>query len=148
MSIANNTRPGHFIWYELSTTHPEAAPAFYECVIGWSSRPMEGSEAYTLFVTEQGPVAGAAKLSARAQQMGVPPHWMSSVQVTDVDASVARVKNLGGKIYAEPVEQPDIGRFAIIADPFGAVIGVCSPVQPMQVRDASKPGEVCWRELL
>ena len=28
--------PGDFIWYELMTTDPEAAKAFYDAVVGWT----------------------------------------------------------------------------------------------------------------
>jgi predicted enzyme related to lactoylglutathione lyase len=28
---------GEFIWYELMTTDPDAARAFYEPVVGWKS---------------------------------------------------------------------------------------------------------------
>ncbi len=143
------TRPGDFVWYELRTPKPDAAPSFYQHVIsGWSSRPMAGFDDYTLFLTEQGPLGGAAPLTERAKQVGAPPHWMSSVHVADVDATVSQIRQLGGRVVVEPAEHPDIGRFAIAADPFGAVIGVCTPARPMKVRDASKPGEVCWHELI
>ena len=35
-----------------------------------------------------------------------------------------------------------------MADPLGAVISVYAPAQPMKRRDTSKPGEICWHELL
>ena len=31
-------------------------------------------------------------------------------------------KKLGGKVYKEPTDIPSVGRFAVIADPQGAVI--------------------------
>ena len=142
-------RLGDFIWYELRTAQPAAAPSFYAHVIGsWSSRPMEGFDDYTLFVTEQGPLGGAARLSARAAQMGVSPHWMSSVYVGDVDAAASQVTQTGGRVLVEPAEHPNLGRLALAADPFGAVFGVCTPARAMPVHDSSKPGEVCWHELI
>ena len=148
MSDSTHTEPGNFVWYELHTTNPSASPAFYQHVVGWSSRPMQGGNGYILFENEQGPVAGASALTERAKSMGAPPHWLGNVQVADVDATVSQVKPLDGRVYVEPVTHPGGGRSAVIADPFGAVLGVFAPVQPMKVRDASKPGGVCWHELM
>ena len=44
MAHATDTRPGDFVWYELYTTNPDAAPSFYQHVINvWSSRPPSGA---------------------------------------------------------------------------------------------------------
>ena len=52
---------------------------------------------------------------------GAPPSSGSSVTVNDVDARVARVESLGGKICSAPRDIPNAGRFATIADPQGAM---------------------------
>jgi uncharacterized protein len=63
-----------------------------------------------------------------------------------VDATIAKVKELGGKVFhAEDV--PTIGRFAVIADPQGAVIAVFAPSDAMASHDTAKPGEFSWHEL-
>jgi len=49
---------GQFVWYDLLTRDPGTAIAFYTHVIGWTSQPWESG--YTLFVTVQGPLGGAA----------------------------------------------------------------------------------------
>jgi uncharacterized protein len=109
---------------------------------------MGAGSGYTFFLNEGSPVGGATQLPDRAKQMGAPPHWMSNVQVSDVDATVAEAKKLNGRVLVEPSEYSGVGRYALIADPFGAVIRVLVPTQPMKVRDVSRPGEVCWHELL
>jgi uncharacterized protein len=58
------------------------------------------------------------------------------------------VKKLGGKVYKEPSDIPTVGRFAVIADPQGAVISVFKPSSPMTLHDVSKAQEFCWNELL
>src|SRR5579885_1615139 len=42
---------GRFIWYDLMTTDPKSAAAFYADVIGWSTQdhPMAGGGTYTIF---------------------------------------------------------------------------------------------------
>jgi predicted enzyme related to lactoylglutathione lyase len=148
MTNIATTAPGNFVWYELLTTNPKLAPTFYEYVIGWASRPMDGSSGVFLFENEQSLLASVTELPERARQMGAPSYWTSHVQVASADATAATVKQLGGQVYVEPVNAGGIGRFAVIADPLGAVLSVFTPNQPMNVRDASKVGEFCWHELL
>src|SRR5690348_7588250 len=73
---------------------------------------------------------------------------MAHVEVANVDKSVARVRELGGKVYVEPQDIPKVGRFAVIADPQGASISLFTPGGPMADRDIEKHGEFCWHELL
>ncbi|HTH36539.1 MAG TPA: VOC family protein, partial [Pyrinomonadaceae bacterium] len=50
-----------------------------------------------------------------------PPHFMTYIAVDDVDANAELAKSLGGTVLKEPDEIPNVGRFAIIQDPSGAV---------------------------
>jgi predicted enzyme related to lactoylglutathione lyase len=99
-------------------------------------------------VGSQGPLGGVMKLPEEAEKMGAPPHWEAHVQVDDVDATTAQVKKLGGKVYKEPTDIPEVGRFAVLADPQGASFCVFKPKEAMQAHDVSKEGEFCWNELM
>lgn len=139
---------GDFVWYDLLTTDTAAAIAFYAHVVGWSTQDYPGSEGhYTMWVGPRGPLGGVMTLPEEAAKMGAPPHWMANVTVADLDASVARVKELGGKVYKEPEAIPSIGRFAVVADPQGAVSSLFQPEREMRAHDTTKAGEVCWNEL-
>ncbi len=137
---------GRFVWYDLLTTDPDAAVPFYEHVVGWKTQPWENG--YTMFVGGQGPLGGTARLPEQAEQMGAPPHWASNVGVADVDATAAKVKQLGGRIFKEPTDYPKVGRLAVIGDPQGAPIHIFTPSQPMVLHDSSQSGEFVWSELL
>jgi predicted enzyme related to lactoylglutathione lyase len=67
--------------------------------------------------------------------------------VDDVDATVVRARQLGGRIYKEPSDIPTVGRFAVIADPQGAALSVFKPASDMPLHDVSEEGEFCWNEL-
>ena len=139
---------GDFVWYDLLTVAPKGAVAFYSEVIGWKTQAFQGgSEEYLMWVGSQGPLGGVMPLPESAAAMGAPPHWFSHVTVEDCDATVTRVKALGGVVYKEPTDIPTVGRFAIIADPQGASISVFTPSSAMQGHDVSKAGEFCWNEL-
>ncbi len=140
---------GDFVWYDLLTSDPKAAIAFYTDVIGWKTQAFEGGpKEYQMWVGSQGPLGGVMQLPEEAVKMGAPPHWTSNVTVDDVDATTKRVKELGGQVYQEPTDMPSVGRFAVIADPQGAVISIFKPETPMQPHDTSKAGEFSWTELM
>ncbi|HEU4411747.1 MAG TPA: VOC family protein [Polyangiaceae bacterium] len=139
------TNTGRFVWYELLTTDPKAAIAFYTEVVGWETQAW-GAGDYTMWVGSQGPLGGVSTLPESAKQMGAMPYWQANVEVADVDATVARVQELGGRVFvAEDV--PTVGRLAVIADPQGAAISLFKPEREMPPHDAAKPGEFAWHEL-
>jgi hypothetical protein len=144
-----DTNTGRFVWYELMTTDPQAALPFYTDVVGWKTQPFGEGGDYTMWVGDQGPLGGAAKLPEEAAKMGAPPHWMANVEVADVDATVKRVRELDGKVHVEPKDIPTVGRFAVIADPQGASISVFKPSgNEMGAHDTAKHGEFSWNELV
>ncbi len=49
-----------------------------------------------------------------------PPHWLSYLEVDDVDRMVAAAQSHGGRIVRQPFDVPDFGRIAIGADATGA----------------------------
>jgi uncharacterized protein len=141
---------GRFVWYELMTTDPKKAIAFYSDVVGWKAQPYEDAPSdkpYTMWVGSQGPLGGVMALPDDAKKMNVPPHWMAHVQVDDVDKTAAKAKELGGKVHVPPMDIPKIGRFSIVADPQGASLSVFKPLENMQAHDLTKPGEFSWNEL-
>ena len=140
------THDGRFVWYELLTSDTKAAIAFYGEVLGWKTQPFGGDD-YTMWVGSQGPLGGTITLPEQVAKMGVPPHWMSHVQVADVDATVALAQKRGARVHKEASDIPTIGRFAIIADPQGAPLSVFKPAEAMKLHD-DKHGEFVWSELV
>ena len=145
-----NTNNGLFVWHEHLAKDPKAAIAFYTEVVGWKTQPFAegGDSGYVMWVGSQGPLGGVMTLPEQAAKMGAPPHWMSHVEVADVDATAARVKELGGQVHVAPMDIPTVGRFSVIADPQGASISVFKPASAMAAHDSSKHGEFVWCELI
>jgi hypothetical protein len=136
---------GAIVWYELLSTDPKGSLAFYPEVVGWKTEPW-GTDGYTMFAGSQGPLGGVTQLPEQARKMGAPTYWQANIQVANVDATVEQVKQLGGQIYVlETV--PTVGRFAVIADPQGAVVSVFTPEKEMPPHDITKAGEFSWHEL-
>jgi predicted enzyme related to lactoylglutathione lyase len=135
-----------FCWYELMTTDTEAAAAFYADVVGWKPEVQQGGMPYTMFLTPAGPPIGG--------MMGMPPGvtqpgWIGYVAVDDVEASTAKVAELGGTVHRPVSDIPGVGRFSVVADPSGAVFQLfhAAPAFTMPP-DGKGPGFVAWRELM
>jgi uncharacterized protein len=140
---------GRFAWYELLTTDLPAARAFYSQVVGWNAAPSETPDMdYWTFSAGEAPVAGAMTLEA-ARQAGAPPHWVGYVLVKDVDAISSKAWAAGGKVCMPPVDIAGVGRFAVVADPHGAAIGLWTSTNPEQDPPPAleQPGRVGWHEL-
>lgn len=147
--MAEGDLRGRFLWYELMTTDPKAAEGFYTRVVGWGAQAYPGMETpYTMFTKGEVPVGGVMTIPPEAKASGAPPNWMMYVGTPDADVTVRQTKALGGTVEAGPMEIPNIGRFAVLADPQGAVFAVLQPTEegtmpegPAEVLDIS------WREL-
>lgn len=142
---------GRFIWYELMTPDLPAARTFYGDIVGWTSSQMPGDGMeYWLLEAGGAPVGGAMPLGDEHKAQGVPPNWTGYVAVDDCDAAAAKVTSLGGSVMRPPEDIPGIGRFAIVADPFGAVFAIMKPTPPEGGRPETPqqaPGHAGWREL-
>ena len=58
------------------------------------------------------------------QMKGMPPMWMPYFAVTDADDVVKKTKSLKGQVHMGPHDIPNVGRFAILADPQGASFAI------------------------
>lgn len=142
---------GSFVWYDLLTPDPKAAVRFYASIAGWKIQPFgdqSGPDPYSMWVGSQGPLGGVMILPEEAKKMGAPPHWVSHVQVDNVEETLKKVRALGGQIYHDVEQIPTVGRVALIADPQGAPISVFTPLDAMSLHDSTKHGEFSWCELL
>ena len=143
-----------FVWYELMTTDLAAAEAFYTEVVGWSAKDAGVTGmSYTIASAGDAMIAGLMVLPDEARQAGGRPGWIGYVHADDVDAKAAEFARAGGAIHRPAADIPDIGRFAVVADPQGAMICLFKP-KPMPMPDAGPrpapmgtPGHVGWREL-
>src|SRR3546814_8348736 len=116
---------GRFVWYELITTDTAAAVEFYREVIGWAAQGagVEGVD-YTLLMANGAAVAGLMALHEEVRNAGGRPGWIGYVAVDDVDSRSAEIGKKGGKVHRAPDDIPGVGRFAIVADPQGAVFAL------------------------
>ncbi len=138
--------PGAFVWYDLATTDPTAASRFYENVVGWTAEEVPAMH-YTLLKMGETRAAGLMEMPPHLREAGVPPHWSGYVSVADVDAHIERLKQAGGSLKYGPEDIPNVGRFAVVADPQGAVFYLFKGEGEGPEPGMMDPGRVGWHEL-
>jgi hypothetical protein len=77
---------------------------------------------YVVFEIDGTPVAGLLEIGPDWGH--VPSNWSVVFQVADCDAAVATVRAHGGRLLHGPAEIEGAGRFAVVADPWGAAFQV------------------------
>jgi len=142
-------RDGTPIWYELMSDAPDAAQNFYGAVMGWTfEKPPGGLERdYRTFAANGEGVGGVMK-APNGSPFGTT--WAVYFGVADVDAMAVQVKDLGGSIHMEPQDIPNVGRFAFVADPQGAMFYLMrgDSDQDSTAFAPMKAGHCCWNELV
>jgi predicted enzyme related to lactoylglutathione lyase len=119
---------GAFSWYELTTSNRKEARQFYGKLLGWQFQDMNmGNGTYTVINVKGKSMGGMTDIPPNAE--GMPPGWGGYATVDDVDAVVARVAGLGGRVLLEPTDIPTVGRFATIMDPQGATLSLITYVK-------------------
>ncbi|MGW1373605.1 VOC family protein [Streptomyces sp. NPDC002446] len=137
--------PGAPCWVELGTSDVDAAKVYYRQVFGWRAETDPRAEAggYTVLYLGAAPVAALAPLSVPGQ----PTAWTVSFATRDADALAATVTRAGGRQVKAPADVFDLGRFAVLADPEGAVFEVWQARSFAGAAVLSAPGSLGWVEL-
>jgi predicted enzyme related to lactoylglutathione lyase len=114
---------GTLCWADLSTPDAKRASEFYSGLFGWQIMADEKDKSGYLHIKNGEHFIGGVPPSAH-RQPGVPPHWLPYFWVDYVDASAATAKQLGARLYVDPMTIENVGRMAVIADPQGAVFAI------------------------
>jgi len=118
--------PGALAWTELLTMGTDKARDFYTRLFNWKLAEMNmGPLTYTIFKRPDG--TQAAGMMPAPPEMQMPPAWLSYIQVENCDATVAKSKELGGRVFVGPQDVPGVGRFSVMADSQGAMFGAYQP---------------------
>jgi predicted enzyme related to lactoylglutathione lyase len=140
---------GTFSFVDAMTTDVEGAKSFYTRFFDWSAETMRAGEEseYTLFSKDGAPVAGTFELREEQRAQGIPPNWVSYINVDDVDKMTERAREAGGTIRVEPYDIADAGRMSVVSDPPGAAFCMWEPRAHFGAGIVNEPGAFSWNEL-
>ncbi|MGH2532446.1 MAG: VOC family protein [Thermomicrobiales bacterium] len=116
--------PGGICWHDLATADPGDMTDFYADVVGWGAEPAEiTGRQHTIFTSGERWAAGLFR-----KPNDVPAStWAVYVRVANIEATLDRVKRLGGSQVVGIIAIPDSGRFCGVADPTGAIFALHEP---------------------
>ena len=144
MGARTSYSPGTFCWADLATPDIESGKAFYGGVLGWEFEHMDFGNPLDYVVAYR----EGARVAALHQATNQPPHWNNYVTVEDVDLVARRAQELGGSVFAAPLDVLSAGRMAAISDPQGAMVIAWKPAALVGAQMVNEPGAMTWNDLL
>jgi uncharacterized protein len=114
---------GQVSWHELMAGELDGAFRFYSQLFGWQKTDAVESPmgTYQMYGKNGRTLGGMA---TKPKGYPFPPHWVYYVKVDDLDGTLARVKQNGGKVMNGPMEVPGGDRVAQCLDPQGAAFAL------------------------
>ena len=116
--------PGALAWTELYTHDTDAAARFYGGLFGWTAEAATSADGGEYTVYQLGGKPAAGMMAIREEWGEMPSYWSIYFAVADLDASLERVKGLGGKQIAPAIAMEGVGRFSFIQDPQGGYLSI------------------------
>jgi predicted enzyme related to lactoylglutathione lyase len=128
MPTPDAPKPGEIVWTDLTVPNADQVRDFYTSVVGWKYELVDMGEYsdYTMIPSSTGN-ATAGVCHARGVNAALPAQWLVYIAVADLEASVARCVELGGKVIAGPKGMGSQTRYCVIQDPAGAVCALYQP---------------------
>ena len=118
---------GTLCWADLNTPARDQAKTFYEGLFGWRLSPGKGKDPSTYLHIQNGEQHIGGILPDDYRDKQAPPHWLPYFLVKDCEASTAKAKELGAKVYLPTTSIEGGLRYSVLADPQGAVFALFQP---------------------
>lgn len=123
--------PGRIAWFDITTTNLPQSKDFYGKLFDWQFTPVQGTDLAAEIVAGGTPIGTLRVADGKI----APFNGVVYVQVTDIQVSCRKAKELGGTVPPGfPFNLPDgIGAIALVVDPAGHPVGLYSrtPLAPV-----------------
>ena len=139
---------GRFVWHDLMTTDLSASLTFYRSLFPeWIVQHVTagGSVVYHSIRVLGADCGGIVSIAADG---GIPSHWLGYVSVDDCAAAVRRAEAAGGRCLVPMMAVPNVGKFAVIADPQGAILKPFEVHKNLNLPNFPMSGNFAWDEVL
>jgi predicted enzyme related to lactoylglutathione lyase len=106
---------------EIAVKDREAAGKFYSDVFGWKVQQLPEMN-YATFEAEGGPGGGLNPV-----ENNQPSPVMVYINTDNMDVTLEKIQQSGGKLVRPTDEVPGMGRFAFFSDPSGTILALWQP---------------------
>jgi predicted enzyme related to lactoylglutathione lyase len=137
---------GSVAWLDTLLATEQEYLGFYQPLFGWTGEadPADTETRYAVQHVHGKAVAGIGHMAEEHPMMP----WTGYFSVTDAEAAVARIPELGGTVICEAMNAGDMGRFAHGIDPGGAAFGMWQALSFAGFQVYGEPGCLAWLELV
>jgi predicted enzyme related to lactoylglutathione lyase len=125
MTAESVKKTGSIDWVDLTVKDAAEVRNFYQEVVGWQAAEVNMGSYNDYCMNEPAtgkPIAGICHASG--VNADIPPVWLIYITVEDLEKSAAKCVELGGQVIADPRQAGQHGRFCVIRDTAGAVVGL------------------------
>jgi hypothetical protein len=116
--------PGEWIWIQLLSRDARKATEFYRTLAGYEVTDYTQARRALSFMLGSAGVMRAAVGTIPADHPEVSPTWLPFLRVENLDETLAKARQGGGKVLLEPAREFYGHPLAIIADPTGGAVGI------------------------
>jgi predicted enzyme related to lactoylglutathione lyase len=119
-----DVEPGRIAWFDITTTNLAQSREFYGKLFDWKFTALQGTD-LAVEIVSGGTAIGTLR---RAEGKISPFNGVVYVQVTDIQASCKKAKDLGGTLVPGfPFDLSDgAGSIGLVVDPAGHPVGLYS----------------------
>ena len=134
-----------FVWHDLNTKDLQGSQRFYGEIFNWT---FKADADYVHISAGDQMIGGMRQLGP---QEPYPTNWIGYIAVDNVEATVGKITSAGGKVFMPATALPNVGTFAVTADPSG---GVFSPwksaraEEDVERKGMPAPFTFSWDELM
>ena len=120
----NSKNPnGAILWQDLTVKNAEPIKNFYMDVIGWKSTIQNMGDYDDFNIQSENGDTIAGICHANGANKNIPPFWLLYIKVENVNDSIFKCIELGGKVIDGPRFMGK-NNFAVLEDPQGAVFAI------------------------
>jgi predicted enzyme related to lactoylglutathione lyase len=138
--------PGVPAWIDRLVPDPHGLAAFYGGLFGWTFEELEVPAQDAPYLVAL--LGGRRAVAISSPRLSTPGDaWNTYIGCDDVEATIARVREAGGTVVAEPIELGDAAVIATCVDPAGATFGLWQPRSIGGAEVVNAPGSWNFSEL-
>ena len=112
-------KEGTLVHFEIPASDPSKLSSFYSQLFGWKFNKWEGGSMDYWLISHKDATSPDDTMGGLYKRNTPQEQFLNYMLVKSVDDSVAKATSLGAKVMMAKQEIPNMGWFAVLADPDG-----------------------------